>query len=238
MSKMYFGALLLALVAGCGGGGGTTPVVVVDPNLTVPLQTAIANLVNNGVNKPFTVTGTIDKSTQATKIPLIPITGSGTLTVGSPTSATIGGTPALQSTSVITGTISANGVTSSISGTSNSFFNTSNYTTIATIAGGKTMIFSPYTVPSAVKAGSTGSFGNGSDGQQVGPTTSTTAFSVSSDSATTLLLTLVQTTSSLSGGTQAQSVYRVSTTGAISPVSITTQLSFLGSVYEVLTFAF
>lgn len=233
-----------ALVAGCGGGGtgapqvSLSPTVSIDPNMTVPFQTAIANLVNNGLSANFSVSGWVDNSTPANPVPHTLITGSGNLALGTPTVSTFNKVSALKSTEVVTGSTTANGQTTPFSSTTTIFYSPSNYTTVGTVAGGKTMAISPYALPATVKAGSTGSFGNGTDGQFM-PTTSTQDYVVTSDSATSLLVTLVQTTDSGAAGiTKAQTVYRINTSGNISLASITTQRIFLGAVYENLVFTF
>ncbi len=229
-------ALVLAACGGGGGGASSTPVVVADPNMTVPIQTAVANLVNNGFSKNFTATGWVNNSTLANPIPNTPIAGSGTLTVGPPTAVTftsgpLTGTAALQSVAIITGTAPS---------TATTYYNPSNYTILATYDGTNTIYYSPYNYPSTVKAGDTGPLGSGTTGGFL-PTTTTSQYSVASDTASSLLVTLMSTEnidSGVAGTVQSQTVYRITTSGAISLVSENVQQSGGGSVYQSLTFTF
>lgn len=179
------------VVTGISGSDTPPPPVTV----TVPVQTAMANLINNGYSKTYTLTGWIDHSTLTNPVPHTPITGSGTLTVGSPTRVIFTGGPlvgtyALKSVGVMTGTAT---------GTTTAYYNTSNYTTVATFDGTNTTYYSPYSYPATVHAGSTGSLGSGSDGKPFA-TSVTTTYVVASDSNTTLLATLMETVSSFGGG--------------------------------------
>ena len=129
------------------------------PLLTVSVQAALANLINSGFSKPYSLTGWIDNSTIANPVPNTPITGSGTLTVGPPTRVTatsgpLAGTQALQSVAVMTGTAT---------GTTTTYYDINNYTIVATFDGSDTIYYSPYSYPRTVRAGSTGSLGSGSD---------------------------------------------------------------------------
>lgn len=243
---MKYLALVLGsvMLVACGGGGTssavptvTVPTVVIDPTLTVPFQTAVANLVNNGFSKTFTVSGWIDQSTISNPVPPTPISGSGTLTAGTPSAATLNGASVLKVTQVITGSQTANGQSAAFSATGILYFNSNNYTLAGTVAGGVNTIISAYTYPAIVKAGSTGSLGNGTTGGLF-PTTSTFTYSVTSDSATSLLVTFIESTYSVSGEGTTQTVYRVDTSGKITPVSTTTQKYFLGKLYQSLTFTF
>lgn len=236
-------AVATFLLSGCGGGGGGTaaaPAPVIDPNLTVPVQTAIANLVNKGMNRAFTVTGWIDNSTTNTPVPRADITGSGTLTIGTPTAATFNGSSVLRSTEVITGTVTVNGRQSSIASSGTTFYNSSNYTIAGTVVGGETTFIAPYTYPTTVKAGNTGSFGNSTSGGLDGglfATTSTTVYTVASDTATSLLVTLLKIESGPGATVTTQTVYRISTSGDINLVSIDS-LKHLTRDYQKLTFTF
>lgn len=215
------------VVTGISGGDTPPPPVTV----TVPVQTAMANLINNGYSKTYTLTGWVDHSTIANPVPHTPITGSGTLTVGSPTivnfvSGPLAGTHALQSVAVMTGTAT---------GTTTTYYNTNNYTIVATFDGTNTTYYSPYSYPATVHAGSTGLLGSGSGGPGVIGGGVTTTYVVASDSTTTLLVTVMQ---NFAGSTQTQTVYRIDTSGGISLVSANVQYGSGSSVYESLTYTF
>jgi hypothetical protein len=246
--------LLLALV-GCGGSGGgnstpgaTTPVVVVDPNLTVPLQTGMANLVNNGFSKTFSISGWIDNSTTSNPVPRTNISGSGNWAIGTPVSGTFNssappsliGTSALFSTEMVTGNTIEAGVSTPFTISSTYGFNTSNYTLVVTqktnIIGDTYILFySSYTFPATVKAGAVGMLGSGKENTSILPITSTSTYQVTSDRSDSLLVTFTEVES---GGSTTQKIYRVNTLGTITPISITISRSYQGSVYKSLTYTF
>ena len=245
MNVKYLLVLLALTLSACGGGGGgdsgssaPPPATIADPNLTVPFQTAMANLVNNGINKTFTVTGFVDNSTGNNPMPRIPITGFGTLTVGTPVSATFNGGSVLKVTEVVTGSATANGQTTPIAATTNVFYNTGNYTVAGSTAGNVTTLYAPYTNPVTVKAGNTGTLGSGSTGGLFA-TTSTTAYVVAGDSVSSLHITIIETQKEfLAATTITQSLYRVTTSGAVTLVSIDVVKNFLASDYQRLTYTF
>lgn len=235
----YLAVVLSSVMLVACGGGGSSPAVAIDPNLTVPLQKAMANLVNNGMNKRFTLTGSVDNSTQANPVPLAAITGSGTLTLGVPSAATFNGASVLQATEVITGSATANGQTVPIASSGTVYYDPSNYTTVGTVAGSATTVNSAYIYPATVKVGSTGSLGNGSTSGGAISTSTATAYTVASDTATSLLVRIIQgTTSFLSDTTTSQTVYRIDASGGISLVSIEVQQGFLSKIYKILTYTF
>ncbi|OIR08982.1 hypothetical protein GALL_89770 [mine drainage metagenome] len=230
-------AITAMILVGCGGGGGSsTPAPVIDPNLTVPVQAAIASFVNNGINKSYSLTGWVNNSTANNPVPNTPITGSGSFTIGPATSGPIAsgpliGTVVLQSVGVMTG---------SLSSTSYVYYSTSNYTILATLASGSSnaIYYTPYAYPTTVKAGDTGSLGSGNDGFALGQSV-TSVYSVASDSANSLLVTITDTLISFGGGsTVTQTIYRITTSGNMTLVSETQTSSSLGTVYQVLTFTF
>ena len=245
MNMKYLLILLALTLSACGGGGGggggsnaPPPATIPDPNLTVPFQTAMANLVNNGINKTFSVTGFVDNSTVNNPVPRTPITGSGTLTIGTPVSATFNGGSVLKATEVVTGSATANGQSTPIAGSAIVYYNASSYTVAGSSTGTATTVYAPYTNPSTVKAGSTGTLGTGSTGG-IFATTTTSVYQVAGDSVSSLLVTLIDTVRESSGGkTTSQSVYRVTISGGVTLVSIDVVNNFLGTDYRRLTYTF
>ena len=117
-------------------------------------------------------------------------------------------------------------------------------TTVATDSSGHLFLFTPVAFPETVRAGDAGVTGNGTQfNSNCTPTILgskiTGAYSVASDSANSLLVTMVRDKKDVgSGETQSSTVYRIDTNGNVSPVSITTTKSFLGSVYQTFVFTF
>lgn len=236
--KIIWLALVGIMLTGCGGGGSSStpaaPPVVIDPNLTVPLQTAMANLVNNGFNKPYTLTGWVDNSTgNNPNLPLTPLSGSGTVMIGTPvsvvfTSGPLTGVTALKSVAVSTGTVAS---------TSTYYFNTSDYTILLVQSESKYFYYTPYTLHSTVKAGNTGAIGDSSTGEFFATTTTTGVYSVDSDKADSLLVTFTETSSNFFSEVITSTKYRITTLGKISPVSITSDYYLTGHYkHVVLTF--
>jgi hypothetical protein len=226
-------ATLIVLLGGCGGGGGGSstqtipPPAVVDPNLAVPFQTAMANLINNGVNKSYTLSGAV--------------TGSGTWTIGPATAGTItsgplNGTSVLQSTLVATGTVSTTGIY---------LYSPSNYTLLNESFTSRNIYFSAYTNPATVKAGNTGTLGSGSDNTVFPASTITSVYSVASNTANSLLVT-IRDTFVIGGLVLAPSpdtivketVYNIDTSGNITLVSETETSYSLGTAVTTLNFTF
>lgn len=234
--KTIWLSLVGIMLIGCGGGGDspTAPAVVVDPNLTVPLQTAMANLVNNGFSKPYTLSGWVDNSTLANpNQPLAPLSGSGALAIGTPTSGTVTsgpltGTTVLQSVAIFTGAVASSIIY---------YFSPADYTILAISDATKTYYYTPYTLPATVKAGNTGSIGSSSTTGGFA-TTTTGVYSVASDRVDSLLVTFIETASQLGNIISiASTTYRITTLGAISPVSISTDYYLLAHYkHVVLTF--
>lgn len=265
MNRTLVALIGLVLLAGCSGGGGDSPSPTqdpasqapIDPNLTVPVQTAFANFVNNGVDAPFTISGSKDDSTQANPIPPTPLTGSGRLTIGPGVTGTFTGGPfdgtaVRRTTQVLTGNVTGNSQSSPIGSTGQVYYHSNDYTILVSDFPGAYTVYDAHDFPQTVKAGDTGPLRNGRryanfadslkpEGPFFHPDVVTAAYAVSSDTATTLLMRIIETVRDpiIAGSDeQTQSVYRVDTAGNVSLVSITGTKSFLSSVYQTLIFTF
>lgn len=108
-------AALFALSA-CGGGGGGGSIGPVTSTETFQLRTAWVNYVTDSRSMPFSLSGTISG---------VNVTGSGTVTQGSLSSTTFESQSALQKTTTVTGSISANGSTIPLSTSSTNYVDTS-----------------------------------------------------------------------------------------------------------------
>jgi hypothetical protein len=128
--------------------------------------------------------------------------------------------------------------------TTSTIYYRSDNTTVATNSGGKFFLYRSYTYPSTVRAGDAGSIGTGTQfnpdcTQTALAATITNSYVVSTDTATTLLISVVSDEKDFGGGeTNVTTVYRIDINGNATLVSITTVQSFLASAYQKLTFTF
>ena len=187
-TRCYGATLLMStILASCGGGDGgggpnVQPPTPIDPNLTVPFQTAMATIVNKDFGGTFTLTGTKDISTISNPQPLVSITGSGTYqlsaaTLGTFSSGILVGQSALRASSAFTGSAVANGQTSSLGLVETIYFRPINYTYLAETQGTSLFVYDSYTVPSTVKAGDSGVFGQAANAPSTSPPSTKKLFS-------------------------------------------------------------
>ena len=203
------------------------PVLVVDPNLTVPLRTAFRNIAVNGISAPFTLTGWIDHSTAANPQLADPVNGSGTFTLGAPTATTYLGVNLLGATEI------QSSVTSSSTISTRTFlYNSSDYTNYGVTTSRSTLVFQPYTVPTDIKAGSTGVLARTATGNFI------QSYVAASYAVNSLLVDLIETYSYSITGVNRKTTYIVDTTGKVILKSISETTSSLGSVYSSLTYTF
>jgi hypothetical protein len=150
------GIFAIALSA-CGGGGGGGGSAAPPPATTYDLQTGISNLVSQGQTGNVALSGTVTQNGTA-----VSFTGTGTLTLAPSVAATFNNnTAALSQTQTIAGTITAAGQTISLPATS----------VVDYYAGGTDAFLgetgataydvaqSPFTYPTMVVGGSTGTLG-------------------------------------------------------------------------------
>lgn len=241
------------LLTGCSGEGGESPSATptpaaqapIDPNLTVPVQTAFANIVNTGFNQSFTISGSVDHSTPANPAPPAPITGNGQFILGIGEPAALCGFPVSRAVQLVTGTTSANGISTPFATTSTVYYRGDN-TVVATSSLQQTFLFLPVSFPATVRAGDAGPLGNGTEVDSncnpppVFGATSTGGYFVASDRADSLLVTFIrEQRNPLRSTDQSTTVYRIDTSGNVSLVSVTTtSASSGGSVYQTIIFTF
>jgi hypothetical protein len=251
---VFFALLIVLMLHGCSGDGGSastpqptqappTQSPPIDPNLTVPVQTALANVVQHGFNQPFTISGSVDNSTPSNPAPPTPITGNGQFVLGPGNPSTLCTFPVLTAVQTITGTTIANGTSTPFSSTGTVHYRTDN-TIVATSPPGELFLYNPYAYPEMIKAGETGQIGTGTQFNTNCTTmffasTITGSYFATTDRADSLLVTFVSVRNDLGGGsTQTSTGYRINTRGDVSLVSITAVESFLGSAFKTLTFSF
>jgi hypothetical protein len=141
------------LLGGCEGGNNNANTTSAQP-VSVPLQAAIANEVENGDTASFSVSGTIDN---------VPVTGSGTLTDSAPVVATFNGATVLETKETITDTVVENGTPSTVTETKEIFTNPNTAAEVGQINddGSVDVITQVDPIPASAPVGSSGVLGTG-----------------------------------------------------------------------------
>ena len=149
------GIFAIALTA-CGGGGGGGGSTAPPPATTYDLQTGISNLVSQGQTGNLALSGTVLVNGNQ-----VPFTGTGTLTLAPSVAAAFNSTAALSQTQTIAGTITAAGQTTSLPATSVvDYYDSGNDAFLGeTGSGAYDVAQSPFTYPTMVVGGSTGTLG-------------------------------------------------------------------------------
>lgn len=222
-----------SLLAACGGGGSDAPATPTAPAapLSIPLTTAIANMVNLSRSGALTVVGSASTSGQT-----VNLTGSGTYSEAT-TAGSFEGAPALRKTLAVNATLvgTAAGQTASapLNSSSDTYFD-SNYKPLGATATGSYCTTTSYTAPPATgQAGTQGDWYRqdcyASSAKTTKLVTVAVKFEVNADSATSLLLK-VTTLASTSNGTTvpATATYRVTSTGTVTPLSNSTAVTVSG----------
>ena len=139
---------------------------------------------------------------------------------------TLQGVSLLKSVGVVTG---------SVTGTATYYFDPANYTIVVKNDGSNWFYYTPYTYPATVKAGSTGSIGSSTLN---GLPATTGVYTVTSDSANSLLVSIIETTTYSFTSNVTTTVFRIDTVGAINLVSLTTDYYQLGTYYQTVKLTF
>lgn len=254
---MRLPALFVFIIAltfyGCSSKGDSPPMTTstttpppsppIDPNMTVPVKTAFANIVQHGFNQSFTISGSVDNSTPSNPGPPTPVTGSGRFVLGSAIQDTLCTFQVFAAPQTITGTTIANGASTPFSTTGTVYYRADN-TIVATSSAGELFLFTPQALPATVKAGDTGPTGTGTQfesncTQSSFGDTITGSYLVASDSANSLLVTFVSVRNTVATGTeQTSTMYRITTAGDVTLVSITDVKTFLGTALQTFVFTF
>jgi len=154
MSKTVLLVMLSAVLLGACGGGGDNTIIASPQNVSVPLQTAVVNQIDNGMSVNFSVSGTVDNTAT---------TGSGTLTDAPPVPMALNGTAVLETTDTVTATLVENGVTSPpATETTEILTNPQTGAEVSETRGDGTVVdFPEYTYPTSVKPGDSGALATG-----------------------------------------------------------------------------
>jgi hypothetical protein len=150
------GIIAIALTACGGGGGGGGGSAAPPPATTYDLQTGISTLVSQGQTGNVALSGTVMQNGTA-----VSFTGTGTLTLAPSVAATFNNTAALSQTQTIAGTITAAGQSISLSTISVMDYYDSGTDAFLgeTGTGAYDVAQSPFTYPTMVVGGSTGTLG-------------------------------------------------------------------------------
>lgn len=139
-------ALLFALFFAGSGGGGNGSSSATTQTLSVPLLTAVGNLVNNGMTVNVAISGWTGDASAA-------VTGSGTFADAKAVSATLNGIAVLKTTETVTGTVTVNGSSSPLSQTTTTYENPTTYAEVVDDQGYPYIVFADFTYPTTVQAG-------------------------------------------------------------------------------------
>jgi len=154
MSKPVLLAVLSATLLGACGGGEDNTSTATPQAVSVPLQTAVINQIDNGMSANFSVSGTVDN---------IATTGSGTLTDAPPVTTVLNGTTVLETTDTVTDTLVENGVASPPqTETTQILTNPQTGAEVSETRGdGSVVDFPSYTIPTSVMPGDSGTLTTG-----------------------------------------------------------------------------
>ena len=221
----------LTLVACGGGGGGGTPAATgpVASTQSFPLQSGYRAILASGLSKSFTISGTC--------------TGSGSKSSSPATTAsTFEGVTGFSATSTLTLTYT-NCTPASTAVTSTSYFDT-NYNPLGVNSVGVNygVYTTPFVVPTSVTVGGTGTLGTESlytnSTKSVSNGYVAQSYVVEADTSTTAVVNLLARIYNASGTLTVteQDRYRITSTGALTPVSIDLQYANGSTNHLVFTF--
>lgn len=139
--------LLVALLCGCGGGGGGDDAPGQDSTDTFALWSAYANFVQRSATDTASIGGNHGA---------VPVTGSASVTTGKLTSTSFEGNTAYGQTTVVAGTLTANGQTLPLASTSDDLYDAS-YRRLGAASSGAYDVVTAFTpFPATAKVGDTG----------------------------------------------------------------------------------
>jgi hypothetical protein len=182
---------LSAVLTACGGGGGgSTPVASVQ---AFNLKATYVNDMQSTSSKNFTISGTING---------IAASGSGTVTSGALQSSTFEGTSALVQTTTVTGTVIANGQNIPYGSASQAYYD-SNYNYLGANGSEYSVVTSFAALPTAARVNDTGVFvelvNYPSSLKSYSTGTTVISYSLTADTETSAILSLISTVKDNSG---------------------------------------
>ena len=219
LKKLKYAATVAAfsLLAACGGGGGGSSGPVASTSAFNVLAAYVSTFTNPSTNT-FRVTGTSGSNQ---------ITGSGTATTGNVTSGTFEGLASLQRTTTVTGSFLVNGTSYPLAGSTVSWTD-SNYVPRGESGGSEYIVITGTpTLPTSVHVGDTGPVYTANRYTSSTKTTPlgtlTTTYVVEADTASTALVTLINTYKSTSNVTTkvATAQFRITTANTFTRIKET-----------------
>lgn len=221
---------IAALVSACGGGGGggaTAPAGPVASTLSFPLQTGFKSLIANGYTKSFNVSGTCNGSGTETRAP-------------ASTGTTFEGVTALSSVVTITGSFT-NCTPSSFASSGTTYVDT-NYNLLGYVGADYDVWPTSPTVPMFVSVGATAIAGTENFYTSSAKTTPAgwmdASFVIEADTASTAIVNLISKSYDASGvlTSTEQARYRMTSTGALTPISDDIQYANGSTTHLILTY--
>ena len=225
MERIVFRVALLGLIltsvfgiTGCGGGGGGGDSGPVTSTETFQLKTAYINSLTTASSKPFSISGTSSG---------ISVSGSGTVTESSLTSAVFEGVSCNQQVMTVTGNVSGSGTTVPFGGTQTTYYD-SNYNYLGSSSDDYTVVIGTMSLPQTAKVNDTGVVFTEtiypSSAKAYSTGTNTFSYTLEPDTATTALLKLILTEKNTSGTVVSTSikVSRITPAGASTDLYETT----------------
>lgn len=154
-ASMAVAGVLAVILSACGGGGGSstsgTTTDATPVTTSFPVQQALAYAFTHGMQSQLALTGTASSAGT-----VYPVTGTLTYTVGTAVNATFNGAAGLQSTETISGMLSVNGLSQSLSISTPLYLN-AQYTPIGSNEPGNYCVASSTTgYPATSTSGQTG----------------------------------------------------------------------------------
>jgi hypothetical protein len=213
LHRLFVGLGFAALLTACGGGGSAPATGPVSSSQSFPLKSAYSALIANGYTKSYDVSGSCK--------------GFASETTAAPTTGqTFNGVPALSTALTLTINLTT---CPSVTATVNAYYD-SNFTPLGfSSVNGSSSAYSvylpPLNIPAMVMVGNTGTIGtatNFTDSSKVALTGQTVfSYAVEPDTASSAIVNLIFTTRDTAGNLTSteQDRYRISATGALSPVS-------------------
>ena len=215
MKRFFYILSIPFFVAACGGGGSSGSTAPVTSTDTYQLQKAYINYVNDSSSRSFSISGTSNGNI---------LSGTGRVTSGTLASATFEGQSVLSKTEVVTGTVINAGTSIPLSN-SQTLYVDSAYKIVGT-DDSEYIVVTSFSMPSdSAKVNSTGSFylanryTNSTKSSLIGTRTAT--YALEPDTSTTALLKFILVEKDSTGKTTSTgtSVFRVTPSGALTPIS-------------------